>query len=251
VNGWRRALKPVVERQDTPAGRVFDYVILALIVLSLITFAAETLPGLEAGTRRLLRWFEIIIVAIFTIEYLLRVLVADRRLGFIFSFYGLVDLAAILPFYLPLGIDLRSIRIVRLLRLFRLAEIARYSKAVRRLTVAFRLAREELILFLCASAIVIYLASVGIYYFENAAQPDAFPSVFHALWWAVVTLTTVGYGDVYPITAAGRTFTGLVLFVGLGVVAVPAGVVASALSQARAREDAAAAEAPDSRVRES
>jgi voltage-gated potassium channel len=229
----RRTLKDVVERTDTRAGRAFDLAIQALIVISLITFAVETLPDLPVGVQQFLAASEVVIVLLFTTEYLLRLLIADRRLAFVFSFYGLIDLAAILPFYLATGLDLRSIRALRLLRLFRILKVARYSRAITRIRTAFRVAREELVLFGAASAVIVYVASVGIYYFEHTAQPDVFASVFHSMWWAVSTLTTVGYGDVYPITAGGRAFTALVLFVGLGVVAVPAGILASALSQAR------------------
>ncbi|MCJ8502468.1 ion transporter [Desulfatitalea alkaliphila] len=157
----------------------------------------------------------------------------------------LKDLVAILPFYLSTGLDLRSVRVFRLLRLFRVITIMRYNAAMARLKHAFHLAREELVLYLSASGIILYLASVGIYHFENPAQPQIFASVFHSMWWAVATLTTVGYGDIYPITAGGRIFTGLVLLIGLGIVAVPAGVVASALSEAR-REMACTPEGNDS-----
>lgn len=232
---WK-TVKQTVESIDTKAGRVFDLTIQALIVLSLITFAVETLPGISPLGQQILRIVEIIIVLIFTAEYILRVLVADRRFRFIFSFYGIVDIAAILPFYLSTGIDLRSIRVIRLLRLFRIMKLGRYSLALKRVKEAFRLAREELILFLSASAVILYIASVGIYFFENSAQPDKFSSVFHSMWWALATLTTVGYGDIYPITVGGRVFTAFVLVVGLGIVAVPAGIVASALSQTRAEQ---------------
>jgi len=123
-----------------------------------------------------------------------------------------------------------------LLRLFRIFKLFRYSKAINRFYRAFIIAKEELVLFTFASLILLYLSAVGIYYFENAAQPEQFKSVFHSLWWSVATLTTVGYGDIYPITAGGRIFTFCVLMIGLGVVAVPAGLVASALSQARKEE---------------
>ena len=93
--------------------------------------------------------------------------------------------------------------------------------------------KEEIVLFLALTAVILYVAAVGIYYFENEAQPEAFKSVFHSLWWAIATLTTVGYGDVYPITVGGRIFTVFVVLIGLGIVAVPAGLVASALSKAR------------------
>lgn len=233
----KATLKRTVEATDTRAGRWFDGVVQGLIVVSLVSFAFETLPHLPPAARRFLAWSETVVVALFTVEYGLRVLVADRKLRFVFSFFGLVDLLAILPFYIATGVDLRSARALRMIRLVRVLKVARYSAAVARLGLAFRLAREELLLFLGASLIVVYVAAVGIYYFENPAQPDAYASVFHAMWWAVVTLTTVGYGDVYPITLGGRLFTGLVLFVGLGVVAVPAGVMASALSEARRRAE--------------
>lgn len=227
------ALKHIVERADTVLGRSFDLCIQVLIVLSLIAFSVETLPGLNSDTRRYLNYFEIFTVAVFTLEYIVRIIAADRKIAFATSFFGVIDLLAILPFYLSFGIDLRSLRAFRLLRLFLMLKLVRYSKAVQRFHRAFLIAREELVLFLFITIILLYLAAVGIYHFENDAQPEAFASVFHSLWWAVATLTTVGYGDVYPITAGGRIFTFAVLLIGLGIVSVPAGLVASALSKAR------------------
>ena len=168
----------------------------------------------------------------------MRIYVASPKRKYIFSFFGLVDLIAILPFFVGLSVDLRSIRALRLLRLFRILKLARYSTAVRRFHRALIIAKEEIILFLSAALIILYLAAVGIYQFENEAQPEAFGSVFHCLWWAVATLTTVGYGDVYPITVGGRIFTFVILVIGLGVISVPAGLVATALAQARKMEDA-------------
>jgi voltage-gated potassium channel len=133
--------------------------------------------------------------------------------------------------------DTRMGRASRLLRVFRVFKLARYSRAVRRFHRAFIIAREEVILFFGMTAIILFLAAVGIYYFENEAQPATFSSVFDSFWWAVATLTTVGYGDVYPVTAGGKIFTFTVLIVGLGVVSVPAGLVASALSKAREAEE--------------
>ena len=184
----------------------------------------------------LLHLFEVLSVVIFTIEYLLRIYVAEQKLAFVISFFGVVDLLAILPFYLALGIDLRTVRTFRLLRLFRIFKLARYSRAVQRFHRALQIASEEIVLFFFVTAILLYLAAVGIYYFEHEVQPNAFTSVFHSLWWAVATLTTVGYGDVYPVTVGGRVFTFFVLLIGLGVVSVPAGLVATALSKARELE---------------
>lgn len=222
-------IKQIVEHTDTKAGRLFDFFIQSLILVSLVSFSIETLPDLSKGEKLILRWVEIFTVAIFTIEYLLRVAVADNRLKFVFSLEGIIDLVAILPFYVRLGIDLRSIRVFRLFRLFRAFKLFRYSKAINRFANTFRIIKSELILFTIATFFVLYLSSVGIYYFEHDAQPEIFASVFHSLWWAVATLTTVGYGDVYPITLGGKIFTFIVLMIGLGIIAVPAGLISSAL----------------------
>jgi voltage-gated potassium channel len=230
-------VKQILERTDTRAGRAFDIIIQCLIVLSLISFSIETWPDLSNDTRRILSLIETGTVAIFSIEYLARIAVADNRPRFIFSFYGLVDLFAILPFYIASGVDLRALRVFRLLRILRILKLVRYSKALNRFHVAFLLAKEELILYGCVTIALIYLSGVGIYYFETEAQPELFASIFHSLWWAVATLTTVGYGDVYPVTAGGKFFTFIILMIGLGVIAIPAGLVASALSRARELEE--------------
>jgi len=230
-------LKTLVERHDTPAGKAFDLSIQALIILSLFTFSMETLPNLDPKVRHALAYFEAITVILFTIEYALRVYVADRRLSYIFSFYGIVDLLAIVPFYLALGVDLRSLRAMRLLRLFRLFKLVRYNNAIERFVRAFSIAREEIIVFAMVTIILLYLSAIGIYYFEHEAQPEVFASIFHSMWWAVTTLTTVGYGDMYPITAGGRIFTFSILILGLGIVAIPAGLLASALNKVRQEDD--------------
>ena len=142
-----------------------------------------------------------------------------------------MDLLAILPFYLSFGVDLRTLRAFRLLRLFKILRLPKYARAIKRIRLA--LIKEEMILFLSLSGVLLYLSSVGIYYFEHAAQPEVFTSVLHSLWWSLITLTTVGYGDMYPITAGGKLFTFAVLLVGLGIISIPAGLIASALSKAR------------------
>lgn len=225
-------LKVIIEGTDTKAGRIFDYSIQALIIYSLITFSISTLPDLSEKVISFLFVSQVITVTIFTLEYLLRIYVSDKKLSYIFSFYGLIDLLAILPFYISAAIDLRAIRVVRLFRIFRLLKIARYSRAIQKYRIALKDIKEELTIFLSATMFLIYLAAVGIYFFENSAQPEAFKSVFHSLWWAVATLTTVGYGDVYPITLGGKLFTFIILMIGLSVVAIPAGLFASALQDA-------------------
>ena len=231
-----KKLKTLVEGLHTKTGRTFDIFIQILILFSLLSFSIETLPHLNESVQFGLHLFEILSVIIFTIEYLLRILATDKKLKFIFSFYGIIDLLAILPFYLLHFADLRSIRIFRFFRLFRALKILRYTKALRRFKLAFLSVKEELIVFLIGTAFVLYVSAVGIYYFEHEIQPKQFTSVFHCLWWAVATLTTVGYGDVYPVTIGGKIFTFIMLMIGLGIIAVPAGLVSSALTKVFAEE---------------
>jgi voltage-gated potassium channel len=226
-------LKRLIEKNDTRWGRAFDLSIQGLIVVSLISFSIETLPELSETTKACLNFIEIVSVLIFTVEYLARLVVSDRKIRFIFSFFGIIDLVAILPFYLGAAIDLRSVRILRLLRLFRTLKIMRNSKTLNLFYCAFKIAREEILIYLVATIMILYLSAIGIYYCERGAQPEVFKSVFHSLWWAVTTLTTVGYGDVYPVTVWGRILTFFVLMLGLGVVSMPAALFASALTEAR------------------
>ncbi|MHC8597630.1 ion transporter [Arenicellales bacterium IMCC55707] len=230
------SLKQIVEETDTRMGKVFDLTIQILIVVSAVSFAIETLPGLSSTTIRLLAISEAVIIGVFTAEYLLRLYSSQKKLSFVFSFYGLIDLAAVLPFYLALGLDLRSLRIFRLARLAILLKIFRFSKASRRFQLAFKLVKQEILVFGLFSLALIYLSAVGIYHFEHEAQPEVFVSVFDGIWWATVTLTTVGYGDVVPITTGGKVFTFFVFIVGLSMIAVPSGLVASALSKVRELE---------------
>ena len=174
---------------------------------------------------------EIILVLIFTVEYTLRIVAAERRWKFICSPFGIIDLLAILPFYLSLGVDLRSLRVLRWFRLFRALKLLRYNRALRHFGAAMTLVKEQCVLYLMATLLMVYFAAAGIYFFEHKAQPDKFQSIFHSLWWAIVTLTSVGYGDCFPITLGGRIFTGLLLPVGLGVITVPSGLVAYGLTK--------------------
>lgn len=208
-----------------------------LIFLCLITFAIETLPNLTPTQQYWINAFDVFSVIIFTVEYVIRLATSRPKRGYAFSFFGIIDLISILPFYIGLGVDLRNLRALRMLRLFRILKLARYSKAMRRFHRAFVITKEEIVLFLMTTCILLYIAGMGIYHFENEAQPERYRSMFDGLWWAVATLTTVGYGDIYPITVGGKIFTFVILILGLGIIAVPTGMVASALAKARKEED--------------
>ena len=217
---------------STKLGYRIEIFIQLLIVISIVNFTVQTLPDKNFIFQKYLNAIEIICVFFFSLEYLLRLIASKKPLKFIFSFFGIVDLLAILPFYLTLGADLKSLRAVRLFRLLRLLKFLRYGDTLKNLKQSFDNVKKELILFSAATLLLIYFSSVGIYFFENEAQPDAFSSVFSAMWWSVATLTTVGYGDIYPITTGGKIFSTFIVFIGLGLVAVPTGLIASSLTQA-------------------
>lgn len=226
-------LKNIVEENTTLTGRAFDITIQVLIVLSLIMLSIASLPDLPPSIQEWLQLLELVFIAVFTVEYLLRIIVTDNKRKYIFSFFGIIDLLAVLPFYFAPGSDLLALRAIRLLLLFKLF---RYNAALHRYRRALTLIKDELILFSGLMVIVLYIAAAGIWYFEHVVQPESFKSIFHSLWWAVVTLTAVGYGDVYPITVGGKIFTSVLLMIGLAIIAVPTGLLASALAASRAED---------------
>ena len=180
--------------------------------------------------------FEIISIVIFSTEYLYRIVHAIYKkglsgaLGYVFSFYGIIDLISILPFYLNqvIKVDGRFFRILRLFRLTRIFKIGRKSKSLKVFTRALMSVKNELTFTLFLSVLTILFSASAIYYLENEAQPEKFSSITASIWWATVSLATVGYGDVYPVTVGGKIFASLISLVGIGVVAIPTGVISAA-----------------------
>lgn len=168
------------------------------------------------------------IVIIFTIEYLIRVWLDGKK--FTLSFHGIIDLLAIAPYYLSLGVGYQSIRVFRLFRLLRLLKLARYTSALDRIVLAIKSIKAELMIFSIINICFIYLAAVLVYHAEHATGSNMFSSMFDALWWATVTFTTIGYGDIYPITPIGKMITAVLSMMGLGIVAIPTGLISAALT---------------------
>ncbi|PWH85491.1 ion transporter [Brumimicrobium oceani] len=235
----KEKIRQVVDDNTTKNGKIFDNIVQLLIFTSLTAYAVETLPNISPEIRKVLFWIETVCIVLFTAEYILRIYIAKKPFKYIFSFYGIIDFLAILPFFMIATHDFLALRAFRIFRVFRAFKLIRYNKALNRFHLVAKLIREEVILFLIVTGIFIFLASAGIYHFENKAQPELFKSIFHGGWWAIVTLTTVGYGDVYPITVGGKIFTFFMLMIGVGIVTIPAGLVASALTKARQIEDEA------------
>ena len=230
---FKSKLRSVVEDNTTKKGKIFDYTIDLLIILSIIAFSLETFPDNSKRTIEILNKFDIVCFIVFSIEYLLRIYVAKKKTKYLFSFYGVIDFLAIAPFFLSSFLDLRFLRAFRILKIFRSLQSTKFNQAIKRISIASKLIKEELMLFFIVIFILIFTVSSGIYYFEHEAQPETFKSVFHSMWWAVVTLMTVGYGDVVPVTIGGRIFTIIVLILGVLIVTVPAGLSATSLMKAR------------------
>lgn len=219
----------LVNSVDSKEGKFFERSILLLIVISVITYSLSTVNTIPSFWTRVIDRIEMLLGIIFSIELLLRVIYTDIKRNYLLTIWGVIDLLALLPFYIAFGFDLRSLRVIRFLKVFRVFRLLKYNSAFNNLKRAFLICKEELIVYGVFSFIIIYLASVVIYHFENAVQPEAFSSVFTSMWWAVCTLTTVGYGDIYPITVGGRIFTFFILLIGLGMIAIPAGIISNAL----------------------
>lgn len=196
----RNRLNLALRGSDPVHGRKLAFALHGVILASAVMLTLQSMESLPEAAHRALWIGEYIILAIFTVEYAARLWSAPNRLQYATSFWGILDLLAILPAILMLLPDWQSLRLLRLLRAVRLLKLLRLSSAMARIERAFAESRDELILFTFAAVIVLFIAAVGIHHFEHEAQPEKFGSIPAALWWALATLTTVGYGDVYPIT---------------------------------------------------
>jgi voltage-gated potassium channel len=227
--------------------KYFDPFIMGLIMLNVIAVVLETVKSIYTPYAHFFYALDVFSVAVFSVEYILRVWSCTEdyrfrdpvrgRLRFMATPMALIDLMAVLPFYLPFVFpDLRFIRAMRLFRLFRILKLARYSESLQTFIDVLRLKKEELILMFFAIMILLIVSSSLVYDAEHEAQPEAFSSIPAAMWWGIVTLATVGYGDVYPITFWGRLIGSIVVILGIGLFALPTGVLASGFAEVLARK---------------
>lgn len=214
----------------------FDIFILILILLNAFAVILETVQTLAAAYSDYFYWFEVFSVVVFTIEYLLRVWACTSqneyahpvwgRIRFILTPLALIDLIAILPFYLAFTtLDLRVVRTLRVFRLFRVMKLVRYSSSISLFGKVLRNRKEELIVTASIVLLLMVLSASFMYFAEHEAQPEAFPDIPSSMWWAIVTLTTVGYGDVFPITTLGKVFAAVIAILGIGMFALPTGIL--------------------------
>jgi len=211
----------------------FDKTIYALILLSIASIIAESYQNFNLKYGVYLGFFETFTYIVFSGEYIYRVIESSRKgswKDYVFSFFGVIDLLAIIPFVLPffIAIDSRSIRVLRLVRLVNIVKIGRHNKAVNTLITVVKSVRVEVGLTLFTSVIAVVFAGILMYYAENESQPEVFSDMGQSIWWAVATLTTIGYGDIYPVTGLGKLIASSLAFIGIGLVAIPAGLISAA-----------------------
>lgn len=230
---WRARLHEIVFEADTPEGRVFDLALMFVILLSVITVMIDSSPGSTEKYGYALRVAEWGFTAVFTVEYVVRLLSVRRPLKYALSFYGIVDLLALLPSYislfLPSGRYLLIIRVLRLLRIFRILKLGKFLSEGAILGQALRASRHKIFVFLSTVVILVVLIGAMMYVVEGEAH--GFTSIPVSMYWAVVTLTTVGYGDLAPQTPLGKFLASFVMIIGYGIIAVPTGIVTSELAQ--------------------
>jgi len=233
--GLKGRLQEIIFEADTPAGKLFDVVLLVAILLSVIFVILESVPSLAASYGKFFYTSEIILTILFTIEYLLRIWVLKKPIKYMTSFFGVVDLLAVLPTYLsvllPGATGLMVIRALRLLRVFRIFKLGRYLKESRVLLAALKASRIKILVFLTAVFIINIIVGSVMYLVEGSE--NGFHSIPDSIYWAIVTMTTVGYGDMSPSTDLGKFFASIVMIMGYAIIAVPTGIVTAELSAAQ------------------
>lgn len=231
---WRNKLRVIIFEADTPAGKAFDIALLVCIVLSVMAVVLESVGPIRSSHGVALRNVEWAFTVLFTIEFGLRLICVGRPASYIFSFFGIVDLLAVMPTYLSLFLagpkySLIVIRALRLLRIFRVLKLVRFLGEANLLLQALRASSRKIIVFLGAVLTITVIIGSVMYLIEGEAS--GFTSIPQGVYWAIVTMTTVGYGDIAPITVAGKFLASALMITGYGVIAVPTGIVTAELTQ--------------------
>jgi len=225
------------------AGHAFEIFIVTLISLNMVAVIISSFNEIDPDLITVLDVFEVFSIVIFSAEYALRIWTSPLKyenlpyIRYIFSFAAIIDLLAFLPFYLPFlaDIDLRYLRLLRLFRMLRIFKLSRYNNSFDIIGRALKSEKPKLLLILFILVLLMLFASASMYYIENQYQPDKFSNILSTLWWAVATLTTIGYGDVYPVTTIGKILGGVIAILGIGLIALPSGIISSALIQEASR----------------
>ena len=236
---WRDKLHEIIFEADTPIGKTFDIALIVAIVLSVIAVMLESVSGIRASYGDLLRLAEWTFTILFTIEYVLRILSIGRPIRYIVSFFGIVDLLAVIPTYLSILVPgtqfLLVIRLLRILRVFRVLKLVRFVQEGYLLMHALRASRRKITVFLSAVLTLVVILGSLMYLVEGEAH--GFTSIPRSIYWAIVTLTTVGYGDISPQTAGGQALASVIMIIGYAILAVPTGIVSAELVKTGVSDD--------------
>lgn len=231
---WRQKLYIIIFESDTPAGKAFDVILLFLILLSIVTVMLESVAPIQAAYGHILYVMEWIFTICFTIEFFLRLICAGYPTRYLFSFYGMVDFFSILPSYLNLFYTgtrfLLVIRGLRLLRIFRVMKLTRYLGEAETLSTALRNSVYKIIVFIGAVLIIVTIVGAMMYMIEG--PENGYLDIPTSIYWAIVTITTVGFGDITPLTPAGKFLATILMLMGYGIIAVPTGIVSAELTKA-------------------
>lgn len=227
MNNLRSRTYHIIFESDTPSAKGFDIALIFIILVSVVSVILESIPAFSARFGTALHQLEWIITIIFTLEYMARIWSHPKQWSYVFSFYGIIDFLAIIPTYLDVifagAMTLAVIRGLRLLRIFRILKITRYSREGRIIIEALKASRVKILVFLFAVVMVVMIIGTLMYLIEGA--DSGFTSIPAGIYWAIVTLTTVGFGDITPVTTLGKFIASFVMILGYGVIAVPTGIV--------------------------
>ncbi len=238
MNKFKDKLYEIVFEADTPKGKAFDVLLLFAILMSILVVMLESVQGINQEYADTLYFIEWIITGFFTIEYFLRIWIVKKPAAYIFSFYGIIDFLSVIPSYLGLIFGGMSgfivIRALRLLRIFRILKLSRYVSASKTIITALRASRAKISVFLYSVLMLVIIIGTIMYFVEG--EENGFTSIPRSVYWAIVTLTTVGYGDIAPVTPLGQFIASFVMILGYGIIAVPTGIVTTEMALASRKE---------------
>lgn len=231
----RTKLKIIIFGTDTKAGRLFDVMLLWTILFSILLIMLETVSFLNAKYHNIFKTLEWIVTGLFTLEYLLRIWVVRKKAGYIFSFFGVIDFLSVIPSYIGLFVSgyhtLMILRAIRLLRLFRVFQLTDYLSESAAMGKAMLASLKKIVIFLSILIVAVMILGTVMFIVEGSA--NGFQSIPHSIYWAIVTITTVGYGDITPVTILGKIVSSVIMLLGYSIIAVPTGIVTAELTKSR------------------
>ena len=233
----RAKLHEIIFEADTEKGKIFDIVLLFAILISVFGVILSSVDSVEKDFGNILRFSEWIFTFLFTIEYILRIYCIKKPIKYIFSFMGIIDFLSIIPTYLvflypPIHV-LVDIRAIRLIRVFRVFKLSRYLRGANIMQIALKSSRPKIIVFLLSVVLIVIILGTLMYIVEG--QKNGFENIPKSIYWSVVTLTTVGYGDVVPLTTVGKFLASIIMILGYGIIAVPTGIVSAAIAKSASK----------------